>query len=230
MGSKRSEIKEENPLQELLNAIISSLEPLEARIEAVYQFLKAKGGASDKDLAPFLEQSANASNVRWRAFRVRAEALIAGALKDREKESKAEQSEPESESRKPQATESEKAETQDDTKATQTKAQTDETLAARIRPRSRMMPSPRPNKASLRRAKTKLPRRRKLRRRIRRKIKRATRQPRSRRPHRRTQAFSKAARTSQPRAANRPLKCNRIKSSRMKGNRKKMRLRKARRN
>ena len=131
MGSKRSEIKEENPLQELLNAIISSLESLEARIEAVYQFLKAKGGASDKDLAPFLEQSANASNVRWRAFRVRAEALIAGALKDREKESKAEQSEPESESRKPQATESEKAETQDDTKATQTKAQTDETLAAK---------------------------------------------------------------------------------------------------
>jgi hypothetical protein len=126
-----SEIKDENPLQELLNAIISSLEPLEARSEAVYQFLKAKGVAIDKDFAPFLEEAANASNVRWRAFRVRAEALIAGAMKERKKESKAEQSELESESRKAQATESEKAEsqeTQDDPEATQAKGQTDETV------------------------------------------------------------------------------------------------------
>src|SRR5262249_7606230 len=56
-----SETINENPLQELLNEIISSLEPLEARSDAIYQFLKAKGVVTDEDFAPFLEQAANAS-------------------------------------------------------------------------------------------------------------------------------------------------------------------------
>jgi hypothetical protein len=112
------EIKDDNPLQELLDQMISSLEPIEARSDAIYQFLKAKGLVTDKDFAPFLEQGANASNVRWRAFRVRAESLIAGAMKTLEKESNTERP-----AEKAQATESQEPET---SKAEDRKNVTDE--------------------------------------------------------------------------------------------------------
>jgi hypothetical protein len=85
-GAEMSEMNDENPLQELLNDVISSLEPLEARSYAIYEFLRAKGIAADEDFAPFLEQAANASNVRWRAFRVRAESLLASAVRSLDKE------------------------------------------------------------------------------------------------------------------------------------------------
>jgi hypothetical protein len=72
---------DQDSVQEILDELLGSLEPLEAQSSAVVQFLKAKGLANDEEFAPFLEQAANAANVRWRAVRVRTAALIAHAMK-----------------------------------------------------------------------------------------------------------------------------------------------------
>ena len=77
---------DESAVNEILEELVSSLEPLEAQSTAILHFLKAKGIATDEDLAPFLEQATNASNVRWRAFRLRTAALISSAMKAPEKE------------------------------------------------------------------------------------------------------------------------------------------------
>jgi hypothetical protein len=62
--------------QELLNELGSSLENLEAQQSALLQFLKEKGIVTDDQLAPYLNQAGNASNVRWRAARVRLERIF----------------------------------------------------------------------------------------------------------------------------------------------------------
>lgn len=81
---------DESLIPEIIDELISSLEPLETQSEAVLQFLKDKGIADDETLAPYLEQAGNASNVRWRAFRLRALSLISSAMKPAEKEQKTE--------------------------------------------------------------------------------------------------------------------------------------------
>src|SRR5712671_2535246 len=72
---------DEKIIQDILTDVFSSLEPLDAQCDAILQFLKAKGLATDKELAPFLEQARNASNVRWLAARVRIASLLSSALK-----------------------------------------------------------------------------------------------------------------------------------------------------
>lgn len=64
-------------LKEVLNELFSHLEKLETQSEAILQFLKEKKRVTDKQLAPYLEQAGNASNVRWRAARVRIEHMLA---------------------------------------------------------------------------------------------------------------------------------------------------------
>jgi hypothetical protein len=64
-------------MKEVLNELFSHLERLETQTEAILQFLKEKKRVTDKQLAPYLEQAGNASNVRWRAARVRIEHLLA---------------------------------------------------------------------------------------------------------------------------------------------------------
>jgi hypothetical protein len=64
------------PMKEILNELFSHLERLETQSEAILQFLKEKKRVTDKQLAPYLEQAGNASNVRWRAARVRIEHLL----------------------------------------------------------------------------------------------------------------------------------------------------------
>lgn len=81
---------DESTVQQILDELISSLEPLEAQNSALLQFLKDKGLTNDKELAPYLEQAGNASNVRWRAFRLRVAALIASAMNPPGKEQKVE--------------------------------------------------------------------------------------------------------------------------------------------
>ncbi|HTC48961.1 MAG TPA: hypothetical protein VK722_16675 [Candidatus Aquilonibacter sp.] len=75
---------DEQIVKQIFDELLSSLEPLETQNTALLQFLRAKGIASDNELAPFLEQAGNASNVRWRAMRVRIAALIASAMKPTE--------------------------------------------------------------------------------------------------------------------------------------------------
>jgi hypothetical protein len=57
-------------MKEVLNELFSHLEKLETQNEAILQFLKEKKRVTDKQLAPYLEQAGNASNVRWLAAHV----------------------------------------------------------------------------------------------------------------------------------------------------------------
>jgi hypothetical protein len=68
---------------ELLNELGSSLENLETQQAALFQFLKHEGIVTDEQLAPYLTQADKASDVRWRAARVRLERLISS---EKEKE------------------------------------------------------------------------------------------------------------------------------------------------
>jgi len=71
---------DEDIVKQIFDELLSSLEPLETKTAALLSLLKAKGIANDEELAPFLEQAGNASNVRWRAMRVRTAALISSAM------------------------------------------------------------------------------------------------------------------------------------------------------
>src|SRR5882757_505411 len=63
-------------MKEILNELFSHLERLESQSEAILHFLKEKKRVTDKQLAPYLEQAGNASNVKWRAARIRIEHLL----------------------------------------------------------------------------------------------------------------------------------------------------------
>ncbi|HEY2168338.1 MAG TPA: hypothetical protein VGJ30_01840 [Candidatus Angelobacter sp.] len=63
-------------IKEVLNELFSHLEKLETQSEAILQFLKEKKRVTDKQLAPYLEQAGNASNVKWHAARVRIDKLL----------------------------------------------------------------------------------------------------------------------------------------------------------
>src|SRR3984885_6322310 len=79
---------DEQIIQDIVAEVFSSLEPLDAQSAAILQFLKAKGLATDEELAPFLAQAGNAANVRWLAARVRLASLLTSALKTPEKPAK----------------------------------------------------------------------------------------------------------------------------------------------
>jgi hypothetical protein len=94
------------PLKEIVNELLSSLESLEAQSAGVLEFLKSEKRGTGKKLAPFLEQAAEASNVRYRAARLRMERLFAEL--ERQEEKAGEQSK-EVELAAPQAKETEQA-------------------------------------------------------------------------------------------------------------------------
>ena len=78
-----------NIVEEILHDLFSSMEALETQNTAILQFLRDKGIATDEELASHLERAGNASSVRWRGVRVRADYLFASAIKAAEQESKA---------------------------------------------------------------------------------------------------------------------------------------------
>ena len=84
----------ENIMQEIVHELFSSLESLETQSAAILQFLKDKGLADEKELAPYLEQSGNASSVRWRGARVRIDHLISSAIRAEEREAMKESPKP----------------------------------------------------------------------------------------------------------------------------------------
>ncbi len=86
---------DENFVQEILHELFSCLEAMETQSAAILQLVKEKGLASEEEITRYLEQAGNASNVRWRAARVRIEHLISGALKTAEREAKPGTPEPE---------------------------------------------------------------------------------------------------------------------------------------
>ena len=68
--------------QEMLDELIPSLKALDTQSAAVLEFLKHEGIASDEKLAPYLQQAASASNVRWLGVRVRIERLLSFTQND----------------------------------------------------------------------------------------------------------------------------------------------------
>jgi len=70
--------------EQILDELAPTFEGIESRSEAILHFLKDKGIATDEELAPYLEQAAAASSVRWRALRVRMGRLFALAEKSEE--------------------------------------------------------------------------------------------------------------------------------------------------
>ena len=68
-------------VKQILDELFSSFEDSETQSAALLLFLKDQGIATEEKLAPYFEQAANTSEVRWRAARVRMGALLASALK-----------------------------------------------------------------------------------------------------------------------------------------------------
>src|SRR5882762_5316880 len=83
-----------NFVQEIFHDLFSSMEALETQNTAVLQFLKDKGIATDEELSSHLEQAENASSVRWRGVRVRADYLFASAAKAAEQAAERESPKP----------------------------------------------------------------------------------------------------------------------------------------
>ena len=72
---------DEEIVKQILDELFSSFENSETQSAALLLFLKDQGIATEEKLAPYFEQAANTSEVRWRAARVRMGALLASALK-----------------------------------------------------------------------------------------------------------------------------------------------------
>lgn len=111
-------------VKELLDELIPHLEIMESQSAAVLRFLQEKGIATEKDLAPFLEEAGKASNVRWRASRLRIERLLSSLIEDLEKTAKQSVAEkpaepdvsPAEAPKEPEPTKSEAAEKEDNAK------------------------------------------------------------------------------------------------------------------
>lgn len=72
---------DEKIVDQILDDLYSSFEDAETQSAAILLFLKDQGIATEEKLAPYFEQAGRASDVRWRAARVRMASLLASAMK-----------------------------------------------------------------------------------------------------------------------------------------------------
>jgi hypothetical protein len=117
--------------QELLDELGSSLETLETQQGALLQLLKDKGIVTDEELAPYLTQAGNASNVRWRAARLRLERLLSAA-QEKEEETRKRQKDQDTAAQ----TQPEKSERAESAEKASTKAEDDKAKSREKNPES----------------------------------------------------------------------------------------------
>jgi len=72
---------DEKIVDQILDDLYSSFEDAETQSTAILLFLKDQGIATEEKLAPYFEQAGRASDVRWRAARVRMASLLVSAMK-----------------------------------------------------------------------------------------------------------------------------------------------------
>ena len=72
--------------KKLLDELIPHLEAMETQSMAILQLLKDKGIATDKKLAPYLDNAGDTSSVKWLATRLRIEHLISSDQAEARKE------------------------------------------------------------------------------------------------------------------------------------------------
>ncbi len=86
---KENQMIDEKVVKQILEEIFCSVEDVEAQSAAVLQFLKDKGMANEKEMAPYLEQAKVSSGVRWVAIRARVDYLLSSMIKNEEEEAAA---------------------------------------------------------------------------------------------------------------------------------------------
>lgn len=69
----------DNPIQAVFNDLFRHMEVLETQNAAILQLLKDKKLITEKKFSSYLDQAAVASDIKWRAARVRMEHLLANA-------------------------------------------------------------------------------------------------------------------------------------------------------
>ena len=80
--------------KEVLSELFALLETQETNSTAVLQLLKDQGIASDEKLSTYLDQAGRASNVRWRAARMRMEYLLTPTQKQTSENNKSKEAQP----------------------------------------------------------------------------------------------------------------------------------------
>ena len=94
--------KQSDTLKEVLSELFALLEAQETNSAALLQLLKDQGIASDEKLSTYLDQAGRASNVKWRAARMRMEYLLTPIQKETAGKEKSKHAEPK-EARSPEA-------------------------------------------------------------------------------------------------------------------------------